>query len=57
MKSVSKEKGYDLIGRIAIVKFSKETPKTRKKKFANKLLKKNKSIKLLLKKLVSLGEG
>jgi len=50
MKS-AKEKGYDLIGRIAIVKFSKETKIKDKRRFANKLLKKNKSIKTVVEKV------
>ena len=50
MKS-AKEKGYDLIGRIAIVKFSKEIKTAGKKKFANKLLKENKSIKTVVEKV------
>jgi len=50
MESV-KKKGYDIIGKIAIVKFSKETSKTRKKEFANKLLKENKSITTVVEKI------
>ena len=45
------EGSYDLIGKIAIVKFSKETKATAKKKFANKLLKENKSITTVVEKI------
>jgi len=51
MKSVFKERGYDIIGKIAIVKFSKETRAREKKKFANSLLKENKSIATIVEKI------
>jgi hypothetical protein len=42
--------GYDLLGNIAIIKFSRETGKAEKIKFAKKLLKENKGIKTILEK-------
>ena len=41
---------YDILGNIALVKFSKETKTKDKKKFADNLLKKNKSITTVLEK-------
>ncbi|MBI5803348.1 methyltransferase domain-containing protein [Candidatus Pacearchaeota archaeon] len=49
MKEVSH--GYDIIGNIAIVKFSAKTKSSEKKKFAEDFLKKSKSIKTILEKV------
>ncbi|MBI3623978.1 hypothetical protein HY212_07920 [Candidatus Pacearchaeota archaeon] len=43
-------KSYDIFGNIALVKFSKSTKATEKRKFAQKLLNGNKSIKTVLEK-------
>ena len=42
--------GYDIVGNIAIVKFSKEAKAKEKKKFAEKLLKSQKSVTTVLEK-------
>jgi tRNA (guanine37-N1)-methyltransferase len=44
-------RAYDLLGNIAIVKFSRETKEKEKKKTAEKILKENKGIKTVLEKI------
>lgn len=46
-----KQRAYDVLGNIAIVKFPKGTKVRDKKQFANKLLKENKSVKTVLEKI------
>ena len=45
-----KQKAFDVLGNIAIVKFPEDLRVIDKKKFANKILKENKSIKTVLEK-------
>lgn len=46
-----KQRAYDVLGNIAIVKFPKDTKVRDKKQFANKLLRENKSVKTVLEKI------
>lgn len=45
-----KPKGFDIVGNIAIVKFLQKTSAQKKKKFAENLLRKNKSVRTVLEK-------
>lgn len=50
MKNMNEPKSYDVLGNIAIVKFPENLKKEDKKKFAEKILSKNKGIKTVLEK-------